>query len=196
MFTSNLVKKLSMSAVGAAFISLGAAGSAQAITISPSEWNPFIFGEVGQVANPGTFDFTVPTQGGILEVTDVLSKGDVFDIFNFGTLFGSTKFVPIDDMTTANPDEAFVDPTYSSGSFVLAGGSYSISIKPSVSPAEIGMAYIRWDEATIPTDNGGLPTDNGVEKSVPEPSSVVSLLALGIIGMVSTMKRKLQTKAE
>ncbi|MCP2730194.1 PEP-CTERM sorting domain-containing protein [Limnofasciculus baicalensis] len=192
MFTSTFVKKLSISAVGAACLSLGAAGSAQAITLSPGGWNDFIFGDVGEVANPGTFDFTVPKQGGILKVTDAYSVGDVFDIFNLGTLLGGTSFVEQGESITGDPDKAYADSHYSSGRFVLAEGNYSISIKPSVSPAQIGKAYIRWDEAIIPTEP---PTDNGVA-SVPEPSSVLSLLALGAIGIVSNLKRKLQIKAE
>lgn len=194
MFTSTFVKKLSLSAVGAACLSLGAAGSVQAITLSPGAWNSFIFGDVGEVANPGTFDFTVPTQGGILKVTDSYSVGDAFDIFNLGILLGATPFVEQGETITGDPDEAYADSNYSSGSFILAAGNYSISIKPSVSPAQIGKAYIRWDAATIPTDDTELPTDNGGARSVPEPNSVLSMLALGAIGVVSNLKRKLQVK--
>ncbi|HBE21135.1 MAG TPA: hypothetical protein DEG17_18000 [Cyanobacteria bacterium UBA11149] len=182
MFTSKFVKNLSISALGAACISLGAVGSAQAITISPGEWNPFIFGKEGEVAKPGNFDFIVPKQGGILKVTDAFSVGDVFDIFNNGTFLGSTSFVEEGDLITMDPDEAYGDSNYSSGTFILGEGSYSISIKPSVSPATIGKAFIRWDEATIPTDDTG-------SKSVPEPTSVFSILGLGIIGVVSGKKQ-------
>ena len=161
-------------------------------TITPDDpWYQFSFTTVGKPANgcfsdsgcvpssgdnsleagAAPWEFFVPASGATLKVTDAFSRGDVFKIFNFDTFVGSTSLVEVDNslVQTNDPEIAFADSSYSSGIFELSPGKHSIKIIPSVSPFQIGAAYFRVE--TI--EHQDEPT------SVPEPSSVLALLALG-----------------
>lgn len=146
-------------------------------------------GCVGSVAGNSIFvdsppwQFTAPTTGATLKVTDAFFRGDIFDIFDFGEYLGSTSFVTLLEEElpkTSNPETAFTDSTYSSAAFKLAPGEHSITIALKQSPFELGAAYFRVDEDEI------------VEQPayVPEPTSVISLLVLGMMGTGLALRKK------
>jgi hypothetical protein len=128
---------------------------------------------------PPAWEFVVPAAGVNLKVTDAFLNGDVFDIFDFGVLIGSTSAVGTGGACGSDPEVCFADPLISSGIFALAAGSHSLTITPSASPFGAGAAYFRVDEA----------------KPVPESASTVSILAFGALGAGSMLKRKQQQKA-
>lgn len=119
------------------------------------------------------WEFIAPEAGAILTVTDAFRQGDIYDVFDFGNLIGSTSVViPTDETCGDNPETCFANPASSKGVFNLASGLHSITITPSASPFGAGAAYFRIDEAP---------------KSVPEPTTILGLLAVGA-GVV--MRRK------
>jgi len=106
------------------------AAAATAITVGGG-WSYFSVSSVGVGAaeEPFTFTSAVAVQ---LDVTDFLCLGDRFQVFDNATLLGSTSAAIPDpddcDTTAYTPDGAFADARWSSGSFVLAAGSHSITV--------------------------------------------------------------------
>ncbi|MFB2975653.1 PEP-CTERM sorting domain-containing protein [Microseira sp. BLCC-F43] len=165
-------------------------------------WYEFSFGQVGEDArgcNPADpngpvctpssagnsvfagaspWEFEVGAAGAILKVTDAFSRGDAFSIFNFNTLIGATSTPSRGGYCGDNPDICFADPLVSKGAFNLAAGQYSLRIVPTNSPFKAGAAYFRLDEVEV--------------KQVPEPVSVLGLLAFGAMGVANRLKRKPQ----
>jgi hypothetical protein len=120
---------------------------------------------------PFTYSRSYPT---IIDITDDFLKGDQFEVFNFGNSIGLTSLVPVvGDAIEVGPNAAFADPTYSSGSFLVGPGSYSIVIQAIGQSFDAGRGYIRIRKATIP-----------------EPTSTLGFLALGALGVATTLKRK------
>jgi MYXO-CTERM domain-containing protein len=99
-----------------------------------------------------------------LDVTDVLAKGDRFEIFDFGSSVGLTSLVATASGGETDPDAAFNDPTYSSGRFTLADGSHSITIFAVENPYGGGSGVLR---ASV----------------VPEPSTLIIWSLLGALGI-------------
>ena len=107
---------------------------------------------INEVAvNEGPFDFSV-NEASCLRVTDTLAKGDHWRVeatFNGAPDWTDfTSEVPQSTVgTTSDPDVAFDDPTYSSGEFDLAAGSYSVNLV-TIPPDSIVFgtaAYVRVD---------------------------------------------------
>ncbi|MEL6910023.1 MAG: PEP-CTERM sorting domain-containing protein [Cyanobacteria bacterium J06631_6] len=148
---------------------IGAAGSAQAVTLNPNEFTGFTFGDVGTPTQP--YNFNVGAGGAKLKVTDVGFAGDIFQVSNFGTVIGSTSSVSADDsVNLIDPNEAFNSPLFSSGSFDLREGNQSITITPTAAPfGPGGSGFIRFDP-------------------VPEPLTIFGSLAA--IGMGAFLKRE------
>lgn len=164
-------------------------------------WYEFSFGQVGQQARgcapadpsasactPSSagnsvfagsppWEFEVSNLGAILKVTDAFLSGDAFNIFNFDTLIGTTSTPSQGGNCGSNPDDCFADPLVSKGAFDLAPGQYSLRIVPTASPFGNGAAYFRVDEV----------------KEVPEPASVLGLLAFGLAA-ANRSKRKPQSR--
>ncbi|HEY9873300.1 MAG TPA: hypothetical protein V6D12_07675 [Candidatus Obscuribacterales bacterium] len=114
-------------------------------------WQLFMFNGVGETTQSSQFEFTAPSTGAIIEITDVFLKGDIFNIYDFGNFIGSTSVVPAStENITFDPDIAFADPTYSHGIFSLASGYHSITVVPAVSLSGTGGAFIRFSAAQIP----------------------------------------------
>lgn len=92
-------------------------------------WTQFCwFGGVGSLNDEGPFTFS-PMGPAVLDVTDAFIDGDAFDVLDGGTSIGMTS-IPVDTGSSqGDPDLAFADPDYSSGSFALAAGSYSITLQ-------------------------------------------------------------------
>lgn len=143
---------------------------ATAITVD-SGWVPFSFGAVGSGASgqPFTFSSAGTTT---LTVTDAFLSGDRFEVFNFASSLGLTSAPTSSGVDIfSNPDGALLDPQWSSGSWVLGAGSYSITITTVASPFGGGGAYLR-------VDSGG---------TVPDGSST---FVLALIGLVAALKAR------
>lgn len=125
-------------------------------------------------ADAPAWKFLAPEAGAILKVTDAFFPGDVFNVFDFGNLIGSTSAANDGDSCGDNPDTCFADPLLSKGVFNLASGTHSITIVPTASPFEKGSAYFRIDSAAA--------------KSVPEPTSILGVLA--VLGSAGVLKRR------
>jgi hypothetical protein len=176
-FTKNLLQSATVLSIAASTLAML---PAQAAPLASGTWQSFSFGGVGSSSDPETFDFTAGPDGDILKITDAFLKGDRFEVFDFGTLLGSTSIVPTStDDTTSNPDLAFADLTYSKGTFFLAPGLRSISIRVLDSPFGSGGAFIRRDSAPPST-------------AVPTPALLPGLIGLGL-GVAR--KRKLAKQA-
>ena len=151
---------------------VGAAGGDPPITVGAG-WTSFSWSFGGQPFNSeGAFTFTSSTPV-IVRVTDAGCTGDQFRIFDNGNAIGDTSPAPLDPdciMSTTDPNVAFANSNWSSGSFTLGPGAHSITIQTIVNPpheVQAAMGFIRVDPAP------------GV---VPEASTVL-LLGSGLAGL-------------
>ena len=88
-------------------------------------------------------------------MTDISCRGDRFEVFDFGRSLGTTSAVPAgrqcpDVQEVNDPAIAFLDPTYSHGTFVLQPGDHAITIRAVVRPFGGGGAYLRVDTLPLP----------------------------------------------
>ena len=176
MSTATLIKKVSIVVAGAVAISVVSGESTQAITLDAGTWKYFDFFDIGQPTIPPSFEFTSPTTGDLLKVTDAFLQGDTFQVFDFGQLLGETSPVSINGNPldyTSDPDTAFADLNYSRGVFFLTSGNHSITITPIKSPFEDGRGYVRRDPAPIPT-----------------PALLPGLVGMGIAALRQKQKRE------
>lgn len=179
-------KKLISTLAGLALASV--AGLSQAGAISSGSWVGFCFGGVGSGATSGCQNDASQTSGNaftfslasstLLQVTDAFDYGDVFSVYDFGTLLFTTNAVATLGGSVSNPDLAWADVGYSKGSYVLSAGLHSIEIFADASPFGAGGAYM----------NVGV-------SPVPEPSTYALMLAgLGLVGY-ATRRRKQKNAA-
>ncbi|WP_027948848.1 PEP-CTERM sorting domain-containing protein [Haliea salexigens] len=159
------------------FAALLVPGFASAGPITPDAgWYGFCFDGVGSPAEAGctnegvgttgnsfTFDLLLP---GLLKVTDAYLIGDIFDVFINSEFAFTTSTTGTGD-TTANPDVAFDSGYYSTGSTLLAAGSYSVDILVNSSPFDSGAAYITVETQAAP---------------VPAPATLL-LFGAGLLGL-------------
>lgn len=86
------------------------------------------------------------TGEGCLSITDDFVPGDQFNVYDNGNLIGTTPAVPSGPDVEVGPDAAYLDPTYSSGSFEIEGtGFHEISIELIGASLTGGRGYIRVD---------------------------------------------------
>ena len=111
---------------------------------------------------------------GFITVTDAALSGDVFDVFDFGVLIGSTPNVPIaGTICGVDPVPCSMDPNVSHGVFSLTAGPHSITISERGGLCCVG--YFRVDE------------------TIPEPTTLL-LLVSGLGGAISLAVRKRKPK--
>jgi len=94
--------------------------------------------------------FVAPVTGATFTVTDAFTRGDSFDIFDFGTLLGGTPAVAAVGTCGSDPVVCLADPLSSHATFLLGAGDHSITIEPIAEPFGPGSAYFRVDAAAIP----------------------------------------------
>jgi hypothetical protein len=135
------------------------AGAAHADTVSLGNWYEFEFGLAGSYASqfgsdpapPWTYSESFAT---ILTVTDIDNAGDMFTVYDNGTLVGSTSDVPNTGITNNvyYPDTALTSSDLSHGIFDLSPGSHSITIQVARNALNFveGAAYFRVDIAPVP----------------------------------------------
>ncbi len=84
-----------------------------------------------------------------VSITDAFCRGDEFDLNDNFALVGSTSEVASDECEggVEDPDLAYFDPSYSSGSFQLPAGSHLLSIDVTANPFDNGSAFIRVDDS-------------------------------------------------
>ena len=114
-------------------------GSVQALeplTAVPVDggWISFSFGSVGADVSGSPFSVTCPVQGCVLTVTDGFLYGDQFDVLDGTTPIGQTSVVGTGGTCGGDADACSQDPKASHGSFFLAAGSHSVTIRPNASP--------------------------------------------------------------
>jgi len=136
-------------AVAALAVFAGVAGATTAITVGDG-WHGFGSSDNSAYTQP---PFTFTASGAVVvKVTDVLCPGDTYSVSDGATLLGTTSPPGNSDCTYANntgdPDQAFADPTYSHGMWLLPAGAHSIGIALSSSPFPGSGGYVRVDQVT------------------------------------------------
>jgi hypothetical protein len=162
-------------ALAAAVAGLIAAAPAAAQTpLTSGSWTFFGFGGPGSGATGQPFTFTSATAFTVT-VLDSFNPGDQFQLFNAGTLVGSTAAVPaINQEFCVTPAQCLDDPRFSRGTFTLGPGAYSLTVVATVSPFGGGGAWIG---------------ANVVTEVIPEPSTW-ALLGTGMLALAAAAGRR------
>jgi len=84
-------------------------------------------------------------------------------------------------------DAAFLDPTYSSGKFLLSPGNYKILFRVLENPWDGGTGYLKVENVV---EIKPIPTP-GPHVGTPEPSTML-LLGSGLVGLIGYRMRKAQ----
>ncbi len=113
-------------------------------------WNLFMFGGPGSSVGPFEFDCTL-FGGCWISVADCCLTGDQFEIIVDGTSLGLTSFVPTGGPSCGVlPDPCFASPSMSSGMFLVADGSHSMTIVATLSPFGSGDGWFKIDQHEDP----------------------------------------------
>ena len=89
------------------------------------------------------WEFEAPGRGAVLTVTDAVSGGDVFEIFDFASSIGTTSVVAVGDNCGSDPVACLANKSISSGFFRMEAGPHSITIEPTASLFPEKQAYFR-----------------------------------------------------
>lgn len=161
--------------VAALAMAIGIPATAAPITIDVGGWGQFPFFSVGAPVVGSPFTFTAVSDV-VLRVTDAGLSGDRFEVFVNSVSFGETSLPgSIGDAIGFDYAGAFADARWSSGSYLLGPGEYSIEIFPTQMPhgsvqppSTLGLGALRVD--TVDTS------------VVPEPAySLATLVMLGLM---------------
>jgi hypothetical protein len=161
-------------AVAALLLLAPVASNAAPIAIG-SGWESFTFGAPGSSFSR-TFEFSVGAgEAARVSVTDAFLAGDRFAIFsNILAPLGFTSAATGFGVTIgADYDAAFADARWSSGSWILGAGSYSVRGITLLSPFGAGGGALRVDRV-----------------AVSEPSALVLLALAGFAGFVFLRRRQ------
>ncbi|MBC2735133.1 MAG: PEP-CTERM sorting domain-containing protein [Desulfobacteraceae bacterium] len=155
-----------------AFLAVPAIVSAVPLAVDGG-WSEFYFG--GEDSDwyyggedPVSFDFTISTSA-YLTVTDAFLSGDQFYVSGLGYTSAPTS---LSDDIGGDYDAAAADDRWSTGSWLLTAGIYSISGTANISPFGGGGGAIRVDTAPVP-----------------EPGTIV-LMGLGLVGLAGMGRKK------
>ena len=142
------MKKLSLALSAVAAAAALVSAPAHALSVG-SGWESFVFGGVGSSFS-GTYSFTLSSSA-LLKVTDAFLSGDQFDVTDFGSSIGATSAPgSVGDQIGADYDGAYADARWSSGTYLLAAGSHSISGTVLLSPFGSGGAALELTAAPVP----------------------------------------------
>ena len=121
-----------------------------------------------------------------VNVTDAFVSGDRFQLYDKGSLIGTTSQINGITTWTDNPDTAFAG-LFSKGTFTLGAGSHALVLKTIQIPSGLdsGTAFLR---VVGGGDGGGV----GVA-SVPEPGTLV-LVSMGLAGLAAGRFRRRSRK--
>lgn len=163
--------------MGAATATIAASPASAATLVLDGGWTQFNFGNVGSSWSD-SFDFTLAGTAE-LQVTDAFLSGDRFEVFINSISQGLTSApTSLGDQAQADFDLAFSDAKWSSGSFLLGPGSYTVTGTTVLSPFGGGGAGIQLISA---------------QGAVPEPATwALMILGLGTIGFA--MRRRTTTR--
>lgn len=103
------------------------------------------------VASPAgsSFEFTLASAG-VLTILDLFISFDEFDIYNFGSLLGSTTASTRGGDCGSDFTCALADTRYSRGVFNLAAGSYSISGIQTAGTSGAGALIVETSPVPVP----------------------------------------------
>jgi hypothetical protein len=106
-----------------------AAVSASALTVG-GKWETFFFENGLAPINTPAEGFQITSDAPFsIKITDAWAAGDCFDVkVNNALLFSSPLVANTGLAITNNPDDAYRNPVYSKGMFVLNPGTYQIDI--------------------------------------------------------------------
>ena len=112
---------------------------------NPAHASPcFVNQGVGLTGNTITFSSTGST---VLQVTDAFISGENFQVVIDGTSYITPSVVPWAVVNVFDPNEAFANPGYSKGSWVLSPGAHTVDIfsqfTNNTGPNGGGAAYVR-----------------------------------------------------
>lgn len=126
----------------------------------PTPGSPYVFG-----GGPWEVNTAAPLK---LIVTDFYTPGDMFEVWNNGTLLGSTS-APSGLYKFANtPDEALGDPRFSQNSWTLQPGFYSLMFKSTQFAPTFTNTQIAFKTQTV---------------AIPESGPTVLLLGMALAGI-------------
>ncbi|MEH2422837.1 MAG: DVUA0089 family protein [Nostoc sp.] len=191
MATVNILTHLSLTIVGAAVIALGAAGSAQAKT----------YNEVGDAGK--TLKTAQNLPGGINVIKGTISSKNGADLFSFFWNSGRFKATTVDGASFDTILELFdssgtlialnddsKDTKQSTLNEFLDTGEYLLGIS---SFANFALSASSYGDIAPGFSSGDYSISlNKKTASVPEPTSLISILGLGAFGITSVRKRKQQ----
>jgi hypothetical protein len=192
MPTSNIVKKLSIAAAGAAFLALGIGGAAQATSLIGDTINyEYIFPDASNVYQTNT---TTVAAG----ASDIINAIGIFSINPEATSFLASNFSFNSSWTTAEFNGfRLSDLNFDDGSTIV-GFSFETNME-GLDASRISFTKdsvsVNWNSLAFNRDTYlrvNLDTDR---TSVPEPASVLGLLAVGALGAGSARKRQQSQKA-
>ena len=160
-----------LSGFGAVSLALASIPASAAVLKLDGGWKDFEFAGFGSLWTE-TFEFIL-TDNAQLKVTDAFTSGDLFLVFINGDAQGFTSFPETTgDEIGSDYSAAFLDPRWSSASYLLGPGSYTVSGQAFLSPFGQGRGAVR------------------LVSVIPEPATWLMLvLGFGAMGQVVRARR-------
>jgi hypothetical protein len=148
------------------FLQFSFNGAVQAVGCDPADpAGAFCIGSSGtptDILDAPPWTFTAPASGSTLLVTDVLTIGDRFEVFDFGATLGLTSAPIGSDNCGDDPVVCLGDSNSSKRTYTLAPGAHSITVRSLT--AALGTGYLK-------------------VSAVPEPATVLAI----VIGMLAAL---------